>query len=173
MGRPSFASRSQHNICSLYFIQLIKWGPCMPVNYPKKYDDGTQYKMKWREKRKRLGRLWKTILGTYSLNTFRALMEDSKEIFHDPLQSKLVSLQKYIGILTCPKKSQQHVSTKVNWSFLVGKMVHLQKLGVWGTCIVQKPAPKAFCTGLKSSIFVVEIGPGDDPNISIIPWNRK
>ena len=159
MGRPSFASRSQHNICSLYFIQLIKWGPCMPVNYPKKYDDGTQYKMKWREKRKRLGRLWKTILGTYSLNTFRALMEDSKEIFHDPLQSKLVSLQKYIGILTCPKKSQQHVSTKVNWSFLVvGKMVHLQKLGVWGTCTVQKPAPKAFCTGLKSSIFVVEIG---------------
>ena len=88
-------------------------------------------------------------------------MEDSTEIFHDPLQSKLVSLQKYIGILTCPKKYQQHVSTKVNWGYLVvGKRVHLRKLGVWGTCSVQKPAPTALCTGLKSSIFVVEIGTG-------------
>ena len=25
MGRPSFASRSQHNICSLYLIQVIKY----------------------------------------------------------------------------------------------------------------------------------------------------
>ena len=70
------------------FHSIDKMRALHACQLPKKID-GTQYKMKWRAKRKRLGRLWKTILGTYSLNTFRALMEDSTEIFHDPLQSKL------------------------------------------------------------------------------------
>ena len=49
----------------------------MPVNYPKKYDEGTQHKMQLRAKMRRLGRLRKTILG------FGALREDSTKIGHD------------------------------------------------------------------------------------------
>ena len=80
---------------------------------------------------------------------------------HDLMNPKLVSLQKFAGILTCPKKSQQHVPTKVNWCYLlVCKMVYLQKLGVWGTFSLQNRAPTAFCIGLKASMFVVEIGTG-------------
>ena len=48
-------------------------------------------------------------------------------IFMTPWNLKMVSLQKFTGILTCPKKSQQHVPTKVNWCYLlVCKMVYLQ-----------------------------------------------
>ena len=81
--------------------------------------------------------------------------------FHDLMNPKIVSLQKFTGILTCPKKSQQHAPTKVNWCYLlVCKMVYLQKLGVWGTFSLQNRAPTAFCIGLKASMFVVEIGTG-------------
>ena len=83
--------------------------------------------------------------------------------YHDLMNPKMVSLHKFTGILTCPKKSQQHVPTKVNWCYLlVCKMVYLQKLGVWGTFFLQNPAPTAFCIGLKASMFVVEIGTGID-----------
>ena len=81
--------------------------------------------------------------------------------YHDLMNPKMVSLHKFTGILTCPKKSQQHVPTKVNWCYLlVCKMVYLQKLGVWGTFSLQNRAPTAFCIGLKASMFVVEIGTG-------------
>ena len=81
--------------------------------------------------------------------------------YHDLMNPKMVSLHKFTGILTCPRKSQQHVPTKVNWCYLlVCKMVYLQKWGIWGTFSIQNPAPTAFCIGLKASMFVVEIGTG-------------
>ena len=39
--------------------------------------------------------------------------------FHDPMQSKLISLQKMTGILTCFKQYQQHAPTSVDWLFHV------------------------------------------------------
>ena len=65
-----------------------------------RWSDGTQYKMKWRAKMKRLGRLRKTILGTSSLNIF---LEHWRRILQKSFMTSWTQNSfptKYIGILT-------------------------------------------------------------------------
>jgi len=89
----------------------------MPVNYPKKYDEGTQHKMQLRAKMRRLGRLRKTILG------FGALREDSTKIGHD-LMDPLISSRMIQNALLYKSTLGFYISQKVSATMSLQKAMH-------------------------------------------------